>query len=217
MKNSFLLIAATALLVTLGFGQTSTQSSTTSQASIKGCLGGSDGNYTVAEDGTTQTYKITSSTVDLKPHVGHDIEVTGQTTTATSSRPYDNSVAVTEMSMISDHCAAATVSAYPAAAVTPAVADTTSTATTSTPVVADTTIATASTPPATDTTPVATASTPVAADPTPTRTSTDPDNTNSNQLPNTATPLPLLALLGLGLLGLGLLTTSLLKRRSRAN
>ncbi|MGA6987003.1 MAG: LPXTG cell wall anchor domain-containing protein [Terriglobales bacterium] len=214
MKNIFLLIVATVLLVTLGFGQTPAPSSNTDQASIKGCLSGSDGNYTVAEDGTTQTYKIASSTVDLKPHVGHDIEVTGEKTTATSSGLSDNSVAVTGVNMISDHCATPTASTTTgvdttnaAAASTPAVVDTTTTTTT-----------TASTPVVADPAPVATASTPVAADPTPpqtasapmTKTASAPDNTE--QLPNTATSLPLLGLLGLGLVGLGLLS-----RRSRTN
>jgi LPXTG-motif cell wall-anchored protein len=205
MKNMFLLIVVPVLLVALGFGQTPAPSGNTDQASIKGCLGGSDGNYTVAEDGTTQTFKITSSTVDLKPHVGHDIEVTGQKTTATGTASSDNSVAVTAVSMISEHCATATASAYPATASTPAVAETAPTTTASTPVVADPT-------------PTATTSTPVVADPTPTMAATTPTSTasahdNTNQLPNTATPLPLLGLLGLGLLGLG----GLLSRRLRTN
>jgi LPXTG-motif cell wall-anchored protein len=228
MKNIFLLIVAPVLLVTLGFGQTPAPSSNTDQASIKGCLSGSDGNYTVAEDGTTQTYKIASSAVDLKPHVGHDIEVTGQKTTATSSGPSDNSIAVTGVNMISDHCATPTASTTTvvdttnaAAASTPTVVATTTTTTTtaSTPVVADPApVATASTPVAADPAPVATASTPVAADPTPTQTASAPMTEtagapdNTEQLPNTATSLPLLGLLGLGLVGLGLLS-----RRSRTN
>jgi hypothetical protein len=196
MKNVFLMITVPVLLVTLGFAQT--------PAPIMGCLGGSDGNYTVAEDGTTQIYKITSSTVDLKPHVGHDIAFTGQTTTATSSGPSDNSIAVTGVNMISDHCATPTAS-------TATVADTTPTASAGTPVVADTTrVATASTPavvaPSTapDPAPTQTASAPMTA------TASAPDNTEA--LPNTATSLPLLGLLGLGLVGLGLLS-----RRLRTN
>ena len=46
MKNMFLLIVVPVLPVTLGFGQAPTLSSNTDEASIKGCLGGSDGNYT---------------------------------------------------------------------------------------------------------------------------------------------------------------------------
>ncbi len=225
MKNVLLLIVIPVLLVTLGLGQTPTPSGNTDQASIKGCLGGSDGSYTVAEDGTTHTFKVTSTAVDLKPHVGHDVEVIGQKTVATSSDPSDNSVVVTGLNMLSEHCAPATTSA--ANTSTPAVADTTPAVSTSTPaVVADTTpTATASTPAVANTTPTTTASTSVVADPAPAQTATMPMETastpmpaksdtseNTEHLPNTATPLPLL-----GLLGLGLLATGLLSRRSRTN
>jgi hypothetical protein len=257
MKNMFLLIVVPVLLVTLGFGQAYTPSSNTDQASIKGCIGGSEGNYTIAEDGTTQTFTITSSTVDLKAHVGHDVEVIGQKANADTSSGSSDSVVVTGVNMISEHCA--TVSA--ATASTPAVADPTPTATADSPTVtASTPVATASAPAAadqipagtadspavTDSTPVATASAPAAADPipaatdsaptaadptpaqtvsapptadpTPTTTASEPMMAgasapeNNNQLPATATPLPLL-----GLLGLCLLATGLLSRKSRTN
>ena len=232
MKNMFLLIVVSVLLVTLGFGQTPAPYSNTDQASIKGCLGGSDGNYTLAEDGTTQTFKIATSTVDLKPHVGHDVEVIGQKANgAASSGSSDNSVVVTGVNMISEHCATATASATTistpavadptptATASTPVVADSTPTATASTPAVADTTpTATASTPAVADTPPTAPASTPAAADRTPTATASAPmmasasEPESTKHLPDTATPLPLL-----GLLGLGLLATGLLSRSSRTN
>jgi|SRR5450631_28410 hypothetical protein len=206
MKSIFLLIVVPVLLVTFGFGQTAAPSSNTDQASIKGCLGGSDGNYTVAEEGTTQTFKITSSAVDLKPHVGHDVEVIGQkTNAATGSGSSDNSVVVTGLNMISEHCASAIASAPTATTSTPAAADTTPTTT-------------ASTPAAVDTTPTATTSAPAMADRTPTETASAPMTASarapeSNEhLPDTATPLPLL-----GLLSLGLLATGLLTRRSRKN
>ena len=50
MKRVFLLIVVPALLVALGFAQSPAASSNTDQIDVKGCLGGSDGNYTVAED-----------------------------------------------------------------------------------------------------------------------------------------------------------------------
>jgi hypothetical protein len=228
MKKIFLLIVVPVLLVTLGFAQTPAPSSATDQPSVKGCLAGTDGSYTVAEDGTTQIYKVTSSTVDLKPQVGHDVEVIGAKANVTSSGPSDNSVSVTAVNMISDHCATPTASASPATASTPASADTTpatpSPATTSAPVADTTTVATASAPVAADPTPAATVSTPVVADPppaaasaavaavpAPTPTASEPAQAtkvadNVDQLPNTATSLPLLALLGLGALGLGLLS-----------
>ena len=256
MKNMILLIVVPVLLVTLGFGQAYTPSSNTDQASIKGCLGGSDSNYTIVEDGTAQTFTITSSTVDLKAHVGHDVEVIGQkANAATSSGSSDDSVVITGVNMISEHCAsAATVNSpivadpTPAAtASTPAVADPTPVATADSPTVTDsspaatastsaasdptpaattaapavtdsTPTATASTPAVADQTPTATASTSAAADPTPTATASAPMMAsarapeNTERLPDTATSLPLL-----GLLGLGLLATGLLSRKSRTN
>ena len=110
MKRVFLLIVVPALLVALGFAQTPAASSNTNQMNIKGCLGGSDGNYTVAEDNTGQIFNITSSSADLKPHVGQDVKLIGQKAGAAQ-----NSVAVTELNMISEHCTAA--AAAPAAAV----------------------------------------------------------------------------------------------------
>jgi hypothetical protein len=193
MKNMFLLMVVPVLLVTLGFGQAPAPSSNTDQASIKGCLGGSEGSYTVAQDGTTQTFKITNSTVDLKPHLGHDVEITGQKVIAGSS---DNNVTVTGVNMISEHCTAATASTL--------VADPT-TATVSTPVVADSkTTATISTPAVVTPAPTATTSTPAEPATTPVMASAT-ERESKQHMPDTATSLPLLGLLGLGLLGTGLL------------
>ena len=108
MKRAFLLMFVSALLATLGFAQTPNAGSNTDQANVKGCLGGSDGNYTVAEDGTRQIFKITTSSVDLKPHLGHEVKLIGHKASgAVSSGAADNSFAVTELNMISEHCAVA--------------------------------------------------------------------------------------------------------------
>jgi hypothetical protein len=125
MKKAFLLIVVSALLVTMGFAQTPAAGSNTDQATIKGCLGGSDGNYTVAEDGTNQILKITTSSVDLKLHLGQDVSLSGNKTSGSaSSGAADNSFAVTGLSMISEHCAAgaaapAATAAAPATTVSP--------------------------------------------------------------------------------------------------
>jgi pyruvate/2-oxoglutarate dehydrogenase complex dihydrolipoamide acyltransferase (E2) component len=108
MKRALLLMVVSALLVTLGFAQTPAAGSNTDPANVKGCLGGSDGNYTVVEDGSRQLFKISTSSVDLKPHVGHDVKLVGHKASgAVSSGSADNSFAVTELSMISEHCTAA--------------------------------------------------------------------------------------------------------------
>jgi hypothetical protein len=116
MKRALLLIVVPALLIAMGFAQTPPASSTTDQASIKGCLGGSDGNYTVVDDKTGHTFKITTSSVDLKAHVGHDVTLTGPKASGASSAAPANTFAVTEVNMISEHCVAA-VAVAPAATI----------------------------------------------------------------------------------------------------
>ena len=91
MKRVFLLMVVSGLLVTRGFAQIPDAGSNADQANVKGCLGGSDGNYTVAEDGTAQIFKITTSSVDLKPHLGQEVKLTGhKATAAVSSGSADN-------------------------------------------------------------------------------------------------------------------------------
>ena len=107
MKRASLLIVVPALLVALGFAQTAqtpTASSNTDSTSIKGCLGGADSNYTLVEDNTGHNFKLTTSGVDLKPHLGHDVALIGQKATTGAA---DGSFAVTSVNMISEHCAAA--------------------------------------------------------------------------------------------------------------
>jgi hypothetical protein len=170
MKKVFLLMVVSGLLVTLGFAQTPDGGSNANQANVKGCLAGSDGNYTVAEDGTSQILKITSSSVDLKSHLGHDVNLTGHKASgAASSGAADNSFTVTELNMISDHCAAAAVAPAATASpssqtvIPPAAAATTPAATASAPTAgAATPAATASTPTADATAPPATATAPAA-------------------------------------------------------
>jgi hypothetical protein len=149
MKRAFLLIVVPALLVALGFAQTPAASSNTDQT-IKGCLGGSDGNYTVVEDGTGHIFKITANSIDFKKHLGHDVTLIGHKAGGVSSAAADNSFAVTELNMISEHCAAA--AAAPTATVT------TPSETASTPPAA---AATVTTPAETVVTPPATAVPPV--------------------------------------------------------
>ena len=138
MKRALLLIVVPALLVALGFAQTPAASINTDQTNIKGCLGGSDGNYTVVQDNTGHIFKITTSSVDLKPHLGHDVTLIGHRASGTGSTAADNSFAVTELNMIAEHCAAAaaaptaTVSTPSETASTPAVAAAAPTATIST-------------------------------------------------------------------------------------
>jgi len=77
MKRVFLLVVP-ALLVAMGFAQTPAASGNADPINIKGCLAGSDGNYTVLEDNTGKTFKITTSSTDLKAFVGQDVTLTGK-------------------------------------------------------------------------------------------------------------------------------------------
>jgi hypothetical protein len=165
MKRALLLIVAPALLVALGFAQTPAASVNTDQT-IKGCLGGSDGNYTVVEDGTGHIFKISAASVDFKQHLGHDVTLIGHKASGASSAAADNSFVVTELNMISEHCTAA-AAAPTAATGTPA-------ETIATPDAAAAAAATVITPAETSV-PDADATSPAAAVSTPAETAVKPD------------------------------------------
>jgi len=174
MKRVFLLIVVPALLIALGFAQTPTASSNTDQINVKGCLGGSDGKYTVAEDNTGQIFKITTSSADLKPHLGHNVKLIGHKAGgAVSSGTAENSLAVTEVNMISEHCTAAAAAPAATVSTTPETISSPATSAAAAPTAApaatvSTSGETVSTPPAaapatTSSTPSETTSTPAAA------------------------------------------------------
>ena len=163
MKKVFLLMVVPVLLAALGWAQTPAASANTDPVNIKGCVSGSDGNYTVAEDNTGQIFKITGGSVDLKAHLGHEVKLVGHKASgAAGSGAAENSLAVTEVTMISEHCtpAAAAAAAAPAATVS-APADTTVTPAAAAPA------ASASTPADTPVAPAATIATPAATVTTP--------------------------------------------------
>ena len=110
MKRVFLLIVVPALLVAMGFAQTPAASGNTDQINVKGCLGGSEGSYNVAEDSTGKIFRITTSSADLKAYRGQEVLLIGH-----KAGTADDGLAVTEVKMITEHCAAA--AAVPAAAV----------------------------------------------------------------------------------------------------
>ena len=99
MKKVFLLIVVPALLVAMGFAQAPAASSNADPMNVKGCVGGSDGNYTVLENNTGKTFKITTSSTDLKAFVGQDVNLTGH-----KEGTAEDSLAVTALNMISVHC-----------------------------------------------------------------------------------------------------------------
>jgi len=161
MKRAFLLIVVPALLVALGFAQTPAASTKTDQTNVKGCLGGSDGNYTIAEDNTGHIFKITTSSVDLKPHLGHDVALIGSWASGVNSGVAGDSLAVTELNMVSEHCAAAAAAPTAATVSTPSGTCSTPAPSTAAPAATvSTTSETAVTPAPSTAAPAATVSTP---------------------------------------------------------
>jgi len=57
------------------------------QTTVRGCLQGSDGNYSLVTDNGT-TYRLEGDTPKLSAHVGHEVQVTGSSMSesATSSQ-----------------------------------------------------------------------------------------------------------------------------------
>lgn len=93
------LLLMSALLLTTGlviaqtdpnqssYGQSSSNTSQTNaanQTKIQGCLSGSSGNY-ILKDSSGTTYQLTGDTARLSDHVGHEVELTGTRSSASSS------------------------------------------------------------------------------------------------------------------------------------
>jgi hypothetical protein len=70
------------------YGNSSSQSST-DQTTIEGCLSGSNGNYTLT-DKSGATYQLTGETAKLGAHVGHDMQLTGTSSTSSASETDSN-------------------------------------------------------------------------------------------------------------------------------
>jgi hypothetical protein len=65
-------------------GSSQTGASASGQTTVQGCLQGSDGNYTLtADDGTK--YQLQGDTAKLSAHVGHEVQITGSTTSASTA------------------------------------------------------------------------------------------------------------------------------------
>ena len=62
---------------------TSQGSGAATQATVQGCLSGSKDNYTLTDSSGT-TYKLTGDTSKLSEHIGHKVEITGNSASASS-------------------------------------------------------------------------------------------------------------------------------------
>jgi hypothetical protein len=224
MRKASLFTSILLLAATMAVAQQSNPSSTptsqdqsaiSTQSTIQGCLSGTESNYTVTDQKSGITYKLSGSNDPLKAHVGHLIQLTGSTSNDSGSTFKFDSV-----KMISSDCSASTTpSSTDASAVAPSTtvpADQTPAATTTVP--ADQTAAPMAQPttalPQSDQPAAAPAPAPIAPAPdmsaqtttapaTTTETQAAPATTTTvsdsdNKLPQTASPLPLLGLLGFG-------------------
>jgi hypothetical protein len=86
------LILALSLLVSAAWLQAQSQTgssqtgsaASSSQTTVRGCLQGSDGNYTLTDKNGT-TYQLQGDTSKLSAHIGHEMQMTGSTTSASTS------------------------------------------------------------------------------------------------------------------------------------
>jgi LPXTG-motif cell wall-anchored protein len=205
-------------------GQTATSSANAQESVVRGCLKQSGGDWVLSEAGQNITIKGDDSM--LKPHNGHQVEVHG----TRGSDP--SSLQVTSVNMISDSCTTGqasatgvpdTTSTASAGAANSNNPSSTTGQTAASPASSTATPDQTQNPSATQTPSASAAASGTSSEQTPASPSgtagqnagntgaaagnTSDQNTsaNSQQLPQTASPLPLLGLLGLGSLASGLI------------
>jgi len=139
MKKIMFVLSLGVLCASLAFAQDTPQSdqsgsasastSSSGSSSIQGCLNGSDGSYTLTQDGGGMTYKLMGSENQLKKHVGHEVAITGQVTPGGSGNAASASdsgqsgsgagssegsmIQVTSVKMVSKHCTSSTDTPQP--------------------------------------------------------------------------------------------------------
>ncbi len=64
-------------------GQT-TSATSSGATTVQGCLSGSSGNFTLTDKNGT-TYQLTGDTAKLSEHVGHEVKVTGTSSSASTA------------------------------------------------------------------------------------------------------------------------------------
>lgn len=65
-------------------GQTANKAGSGSHTTVEGCLSGSDGKYTLTDKQGT-AYTLTGDTSKLAEHVGHEVKITGSTSSASAA------------------------------------------------------------------------------------------------------------------------------------
>jgi len=75
-----------------------------SQTSVEGCLQGSNGNFTLTDNSGT-TYQLQGDTSKLSKHVGHDVQITGSTSSSNAaSSNSGTTLTVDKVKHISESC-----------------------------------------------------------------------------------------------------------------
>ena len=173
--------------------QTSTASQSTSQSTsatpndqsgstMRGCLGGMSGNYTLTDDRTGTVYKLTGSIDNLGSKVGHEVEVSGQLASSASSTSsaatpdssnanasasttanISNAFQVSNVTDVADHCTNTGSAPSSAANMSTTPAATTADSTSAAPTTAQSSATATSTQPGTTTTSSTTTTTTTAA------------------------------------------------------
>jgi len=119
MKKTLTLTAILLLVMAVGVAQDTATSAGTqsSEQSIRGCLSGSEGNFTLTADGG-QTFKLSGDDAKLKEHVGHMVEIKGMpeqassdASAASSGSSAASNFAVNDVQMIAETCTSDTASA----------------------------------------------------------------------------------------------------------
>jgi hypothetical protein len=179
------------------------------QNSITGCLKGSDGSWVLVAEG--QSTPVTGDSATLSPHNGHQVQLKG-------TQGSDGSFQVTDVVMIAESCpsqqsdassGAGAVGATDAAqSAGDSAANTTKTAAQDTAYAVQGAAAPAQSPAPQSTTPQST--TPQSTTPAAPAAGDNASAQDHQKLPQTASPLPLL-----GLLGLGSLVSGLVARRKK--
>ena len=77
-------------------GSSQTGTTASGHKTVKGCLQGSDGNYTLMADNGT-TYQLQGDTSKLSAHIGHEMQITGSTSSASATRTPGSSTSQTQL------------------------------------------------------------------------------------------------------------------------
>jgi len=83
-KTLMLAVALLLLTAWLPAQSSSSQTGTAGQTTIQGCLQESNGNYTLTSD-SGMTYQLQGASSTLSKHIGHEVRITGSTSSAGTS------------------------------------------------------------------------------------------------------------------------------------